>query len=635
MDQFVYEFSGFRLDVAQRLLIRNGEVILLPRKAIDVLIFLVQNRGRLLEKDYSMKALWPDSFVEESNLSHNIFVLRKVLGDDQNGNTFIQTIPRRGYRFVAEVKEVSASPPDADQTTDQADNASEDQNLAAKEYWTRNSPFRSLRAFEPEDSWLFFGRESEIEDLLSRLSKSPVLAVVGNSGSGKSSLIRAGLIPAVQQGRLGGQSSSAASWSIVLCRPSSTPFDYLSEILPGALAPELSIKEQADFIAYCKEKLPAGETALRNVISAIVFASAGKSESRRILLVVDQFEELFTLSSNPETRKRYIDSLLMARSLDGAVPVHVVLILRADFYANCLDHPELSKTLETNLYNLPRMSHAQLRENIEKRLTLARGQAEPGLIDSLLSDVGTEPGNLALLEHALGQLWEKWGGFGCTFTNQAYSEIGRLRGALGRHADDIYAMLPNQKQKHLAVKIFLELIQLGEDSLDTRRRIKKTYLLSLGVAQEVEQLLEILISGRLISSSREEQEIYIEISHEALIREWTTLRQWLVQSRDELWYGRRLFQAAVEWERLRRDSGSLLQGTPLATAEDWLTKHPGSPLLIKEFLAASFKREMEIAERRNREAVRLGKWVFGLLLAVTMISAIISLVLYLGLGLAT
>jgi hypothetical protein len=128
------------------------------------------------------------------------------------------------------------------------------------------------------------------------------------------------------------------------------------------------------------------------------------------------------------------------------------------------------------------MTQKQLYESIERRLALAAAQAEPGLVDSLLEDVGAEPGNLALLEHALGQLWEKCGGFGCTVTNQAYTEIGRLRGALGRHADEVYASLGDDKQKRLAQKIFLALVHLGERSnvKDTRGRVQKENLIYLG-----------------------------------------------------------------------------------------------------------------------------------------------------------
>jgi len=288
--------------------------------------------------------------------------------------------------------------------------------------------------------------------------------------------------------------------------------------------PELSPKDRAEFTGYCKEKLPEGGEALRNVIAALINPTDQTSGDARILLVADQFEELFTLVDGKTTRKLYINSLLAAARLDGAVPVHLVLVLRADFYAHCLDHPNLSVALDTNLYNVPLMSPPQLREAIENRLALAAAGAETGLIDSLLADVGAEPGNLALLEHALAQLWEKYGGAGRTLTSDAYAEIGRLKGALGRHADEVYRGLAGQAEQRLAQKIFLELVQLGEGAQDTRRRVPKEALLHLGAPEQVERLIAHLASNRLVSTSgqgpQSPAENFVEVSHEALIREW-------------------------------------------------------------------------------------------------------------------
>ena len=170
----VYRFGAFWLDPTKRRLVRGGEPVSVTPKGLDTLILLVQNRGRVLEKDELMQALWPQSFVEESNLSQLIFLLRKILGDDRNGNSFIQTVPRRGYKFIATVQET-----DARALKDDLPAVS---GTSLLDYWSRHSPFRSLQVFEPEDAWLFFGREAETADLLARLGRAPVLVVVGNSG---------------------------------------------------------------------------------------------------------------------------------------------------------------------------------------------------------------------------------------------------------------------------------------------------------------------------------------------------------------------------------------------------------------------------------------------------------------------
>jgi WD40 repeat protein/DNA-binding winged helix-turn-helix (wHTH) protein len=615
----IYSFGEFRIDLGERVLLRNGQAVAVTPKCFDTLVFLVQNHGRLLQKEEMLTALWPDSHVEERNLNQHMYALRRILGDDRNGNSFIQTVPRRGYKFVAAVTQVGNGVSGTTQFSTQAD------------YWSQHTPFRSLQVFEPEDGWLFFGREHETGDLMERLGRSPVLVVAGNSGCGKSSLLRAGLVPALLQGRFCHQGSPVESWRIALFRPSGAPFDYLAEVLASQLAPELRLKEQAEFIADCRNKFPSEQEGLRNAVSALINGTAegGKTGQTHVLLVADQFEEIFTLTSDRQMRDRYIDALLAAGQPGGSVCIHLVLALRADFYAQCLEHAELSRCLETNLYNVPRMSREQLRESMERRLQLAATQAEPGLIDSLLEEVGAEPGNLALLEHALGQLWDQSGGFGCILTNRAYAGIGRLRGALGRHADEVYSSLGDDRLKHLAQKIFLELVHLGEDANaghgnDTRRRVSKMELLSLGRAEEVEQLLARLASSRLISTGRSEQETFVEVSHEALIREWPGLREWIAAHRDALRLERRLRQAAEEWESMKRDPGALLQGARLAHGEEWLAKSPAAPSLLHEFLQASIAARDEAARKElaaQKKAAARFRW-FSCALAVLLLMAI-------------
>jgi WD40 repeat protein/DNA-binding winged helix-turn-helix (wHTH) protein len=582
----VYEFGPFQLDLGQRTLTRDGSPVALAPKVLDTLALLIEKRGRILAKDEMLEVLWPESFVEESNLSQNIFVLRKLLGDDRNGSTFIQTVPRRGYRFVAAVKELEVTP-GLDRST--------------ADYWNRHSPFRALQAFEPEDGWLFFGRDSEIADLLIRLATFPALAVVGNSGCGKSSLVRAGLVPALQAGRFSYRGGPVNSWRVVVFRPSAIPFDYLAEVLPKQLAPQLSLREQAEFIADCREKLPAGGDSLRNAISALASAASNHFGQQHILLVADQFEEIFTLTTDPHVRERYIDALMTAARMDSPIPVHLAIVLRADFYPHCLAHPAVTRCLENNLFNVPRMLQPQLRESVEKRMQLASAVAEPGLLDSLLEDAGSQPGNLPLLEHALAQLWDRSERSPRILTNRAYNEIGRLRGALGRHADEVYESLGDDTQKRLAQRIFLELVHLREGAQDTRRRVSKADLISLGSIERIESLLVRLVSSRLVSTGRESGEVFIEVAHEALIREWPALRNWVEENREELMLERRLGQAAAEWEALDYDSGALLRGARLVQAEEWISKHPGSSLLLRRFVEAGSEDRAE-ALRKEREA---------------------------------
>ena len=591
--QLLYEFGSFQLDLNQRILTRDGELVTLAPKVLDTLVLLVQNHGRVLDKDELVHSLWPETFVEDGNLTQNVFLLRKLLGEDRNVANFIQTIPRRGYRFIAPVTVKESTRPKSAPGSGAAD------------YWQDHTPFRSLQAFEPEDSWLFFGRETETTDLLARLNSFPTLIVLGNSGSGKSSLIKAGLVPALRNGRFSWQGTPITSWRIAIFRPSASPFDYLAEVLSHQLAPALSLKEHAEFIAACRQKLPAGDQSLRNAITALVNEGEPQGTRTHVLLVADQFEEIFTLTADRGLRERYINCLLSASRLDSAVPVHLVLILRADFYAHCLDQPELSCCLGTNLYNVPSITGEKLRQTIEKRLELAGACAETGLIDSLLHDVGTETGNLALLEHALGQLWGRCSGPNRVLRSSAYAEIGRLRGALGRHADEVYASFKDDNQKLLAKKIFLQLVHLGEGAEDTRRRVSKSELQILGASQDFEAVLARLVSSRLLSTGRQGEETFVEVSHEALIREWSTLREWLAQNRDDLRLERRLQQAAEDWQLTNRDSSSLLQGARLVQAEEWLSKQNSPQPLLRNFLQESVEHRAETREREMAQQRQL------------------------------
>jgi len=497
-----------------------------------------------------------------------------------------------------------------------------EQGAIAPEYWITHSPFRSLQVFTPEDAWLFFGRDSETNELLKRLNRRPVLVVLGNSGSGKSSLIGAGLIPALQRGRFHGRHGPVESWKVCVFRPASTPFDELAKSLLRDLASELNIIQRGDFIEYCREKLPLGGNALRNAIDITL-----PRKNSHILLVADQFEEIFTLTSDADVQERYIHALLVAAELETDTPVHLVLVLRADFYPQCLDHPGLSQCLEDNPYNVPRIVPEQLREIIEKRLALAGARSETGLVDSLLSDVGNEPGDLALLEHALDQLWKKRSRDN-TLSNGAYTDIGRLRGALGRHADQVYHEIGGQTEQAIVQRIFLDLVQLGEGAQDTRRRVTKEALHRLGPPAQVEQLLSRLASSRLIQTGGEAGGSFAEVAHEALIREWPALRHWLAENREDLRWQRRLSEDAAEWQKLNRDPGALLQGLRLAQAEEWLQKQTAAPEgLLSGFLAASRAAQAEVArkEKEAQEQTRRAATRFRLLSYVLVLFLLVAL----------
>ena len=450
------------------------------------------------------------------------------------------------------------------------------------------APFRGLSFFDVEDALLFYGRDQEISELLEKLRVDTFLALVGDSGSGKSSLVRAGLIPALYRGRFYDSTSWVQSWRVAITRPGKDPFGELAEALPD-LNPGMSPAQKTEFLKSIRTGFSDGVHGLRDGIAGLV------PRETHTLLVVDQFEELFTLTSNEEERRRFIDSLFHAARSETTRPVHVLITLRADFYSHCWQHSRLRKRLPANQYNVGKMDLSQLQEVIEKPLALAGARAETGLVDAILSDVGDEPGNLPLLEHALLQLWERRDAK--SLTHKAYSDIGRLSGALKNHADQVYENLRDVHEQDLARMIFLSLTRLGDNTEDTRHRLRKIDLMELGEDNKAtERVLKTLTDSRLIMSSGEATreiengDAVVEVAHEALIREWPKLREWVEDSRDSLRFRQRLVQAAQGWDssppEVRPDL--LWRGKVLEQAVDWAQEQEaGLPNVAKEFLKAS------------------------------------------------
>ncbi len=447
------------------------------------------------------------------------------------------------------------------------------------------SPFVGLCAFDVDDAILFFGREAETQELLECLQRDSLLLVVGDSGCGKSSLVRAGLIPALLRGRFHDGRTWVTSWQAAITRPGSDPFGELAENLPDL---QTDCRCRAEQVSSNRKLLAEGVDGLRDIIAG----SAGAGE--RTLLVIDQFEELFTLTPDRATRRRFIDCLLRAADPGGSRPVHVVLTLRADFYARCWEHPELPSRGARNQYPVRRMRANTLRQLIERPLSLAGARAEAGLVETILEEVGDAPGNLALLEHALDQLWRNRRVDGeVRITHDAYDRLQRLSGALQRHANDAMKRLPDDAARELAWRFFVELIQLGEGTEDTRRRAAiRELLATAGDRDKAQQVLAQLASERLIITGEE----YAEVAHEELIRTWPELRNRVDAERGFVRIERQLLDGAREWDRLHRDPGALLAGAQLREAEDLLasTRREAAPL-VREFLDASRAAERKAA----------------------------------------
>jgi WD40 repeat protein len=467
------------------------------------------------------------------------------------------------------------------------------------------APFQGLFPFDVDDAMLFFGRERETEELVHGMQRGSFLAVVGNSGSGKSSLVRAGLIPALNRGRYHDGNGWVTSWRFAIARPGTDPFGELAESLP-----DLSMKDEgrAEMVANNRCLLREGVEGIRDVVAGSV------PRGTRALLVVDQFEELFTSTLDKKTRERYVDSLLRLGKAGGDRPAHIVVVVRADFYGHCLEHAGLAREITTNQYSVRQVEQERLRDLIEKPLRLAGAQAEAGLTESLIDETGDASGNLSLLEYALEQLWERRSsGRAAQITHAAYQEMGRMRGALRNHANLVMGRLEHKQGREIAQRLLLEMTQLGEGTQDTRRRISyEEFLAREEDPAKARQVLNALVEGRLVTIGEQ----YAEIAHEALIRDWPELKAWIDQDRESIGQERRLQQAAEDWQRLNEDRTILMTGARLAEAERW--RNASRRKLSK--VGEEFLRRSRQSARRKR----VRRYMFSALAALVLIPIILA-----------
>lgn len=451
-------------------------------------------------------------------------------------------------------------------------------------------PFKGLQYFDEADSDLFYGREVLTAKLVKRLSESQFLSVIiGASGSGKSSVVRAGVIPALKKGASLTDGTSppedSTNWRMHILTPTAHPLE--------ALATELThSSESVTATASLMDDLTQDPRSLG------LFLARQKSQNRS-LLVLDQFEELFTLCRDEFEREAFIDNLLTAIQQNDS-KLTVIITLRADFYAHLAQYPELRDAVAHQQEYIGPMTTDELRRAIEAPAKRAHWNFEPGLVDLILRDVGDEPGALPLLSHALLETWKRRAGH--TMTLKGYADAGGVRGAIAHTAESVYQSLAPEEQV-IARNIFLRLTELGEGTEDTRRRVSFDELMSDAEnTDEVRSVLNMLADARLVTLGEETA----EVAHEALIREWPTLREWLNQDREGLQLHRRLTETAREWELLERDEGVLYRGAQLAQAREWAALHlkalnTGEQAFLDASNAFEKKKIAEQEEQQRRE----------------------------------
>jgi WD40 repeat protein len=458
------------------------------------------------------------------------------------------------------------------------------------------APYVGLAAFQQADADRFFGRDKLVAELVDRLAQHRFLGVFGASGCGKSSLLRAGLAACLAAGR--GQDTAP----VVVFTPGQHPIEecaiHLASFLdesPGVLREEF-VADPRNLHLRCRQ------------------AATASGAGADVVLVVDQFEELFTVCGDERERTGFVDALVIAAT-DPASRVKVVLGVRADFLGHCGLHPRLVTALRDAQVLVGAMTTDELRLAITGPAEQSGYRVETALVARLIADATQQPGMLPLVSHALLQTWLRRRG--TVMTLAAYDAAGGIKHALARTAEHVWQAL-DVAQQDVAKQMFLRLTALGEGTEDTRRRV---------ILEELDHdnpntalVLDVLTRARLITRGQDS----VEIAHEALIRHWPRLRGWLADDREGHRVHRRLTEATTEWERHDRDDGLLYQGARLAAWQD----RPLDRLNDTEhsFLTTSRGR-LERERRSRRRRVRLAIGGLTTATAAITILAVVALVM--------
>lgn len=460
------------------------------------------------------------------------------------------------------------------------------------------NPYKGLRAFQEADSDDFFGRVDLTKELILRLQDegefSRFLAVVGPSGSGKSSVVKAGLLPTLRQGAVTGSDQ----WYFLDMIPKAHPIEELDINLSRISAnPNVNIGEQL-------------QRDTRGLLRAARMALP--TDEGELLLIIDQFEEVYTQVEDPNEARQFM-SLIHQAVTDPHSQVRVIITLRADFYDRPLMFPEFSHLVKKRTAVVVPMTSEELALAIRCPAERAGAVVEEGLVTTIVADVVEQPGALPLLQYALTELFE--GREGRLLTNHGYQSIGGVLGALGSRAEEVYADL-DEVGKDAARQLFLRLVTLGEGVEDTRRRVLRSEVEALPVEVShaksphvMADVIETFGKARLLSFDHDPvtRGPTVEVAHEALLREWRRLSEWLDESRADVRMQRILARAATDWIAADQDASFIMRGSRLAQFEEWsqgtsiaLTSEESS--YLKASLKERRRREEEEATRQAHEA---------------------------------
>ncbi|MEQ4304498.1 trypsin-like peptidase domain-containing protein [Plantactinospora sp. B6F1] len=483
-------------------------------------------------------------------------------------------------------------------------------------------PYPGLSAFTAGQAEWFFGREKLTAKLVDRLvvakDRGLPLLVVGVSGSGKSSLLQAGLVPALSRGDL--PIPGSADWPRIRLTPGSRPLTELVSrmaVLAGS-----SVGSWVDEV----RDNPVRFAALARQATLADAGRKGLDGAGPVVLIVDQFEEIFTLCGDAAERAAFIAALRAAADSvagDETTPSALVLAsLRTDFFSSCAEEPGLAEILQDNQFLVGPMTISELGSVVEGPAAVVGLDVERGLVDRILEDVvdaaGHQPGTLPLLAYALEATWNRRRGN--TMTLASYQESGGVRGAISEAAERLFTSMSEPEQK-IVRRLLLTMVAVGAGADDTRRRVSKSEL--TGGDDDSVTVLNRLVATRLVALDKDTA----EIAHEALLRAWPRLRTWLSEDRAGLVVHRRLTDAANDWLSLDRDSGSLIRGARLADTRAWLAERDDRPTglsdLEREFVAASEAAEESARDtvRRNNRRLRRGVVALAFLLVAALVAS--------------
>jgi WD40 repeat protein len=449
-------------------------------------------------------------------------------------------------------------------------------------------PYRGLLRFEPNDAEFFYGRNVFVTELLIATQNRNFIPILGASGSGKSSVVFAGLVPKLKE---------LGHWQFTYFRPGADPFYALAAAITPLYTTNLNEIEKLAEDRKLSGYLRDGDVLLADIFTQI----QQKYPQDRVLLIADQFEELYTPCCDEKIRQRFLDVVFAGfESFSSNLQLSPVLVItmRADFLENALSYPPFADRLQNADIKIRSMNRLELSEVIEKPAQKVGISFETGLVERILDEVENQPGNLPLLEFALTELWKQR--VGKQLTHNAYQAIGEIKGALANYADEKYGNF-KEIEKEQVRRIFIQLVRPGEDKKDTRRLATQAELGEISW-----NLVGNLATARLVvTSQNQEKQNTVEVVHEALIQNWGMLRQWIETDRTFRDWQEQLRGAKDRWEETNSDEGSLLRGAALAEAEEKLKERPEDLRAEQEFIEQSIKerdrQKQEREDRRQRE----------------------------------